>query len=281
MALEAVPFVLYSSAFCGSKLKLRTAYKFSNNGNAGLGEVEALLYKKYNKDFVHGMKSLSKPIGPFFIEKDLYRKSAIIWQLKEKTPIPDGLICTNIEPSIWVFSPKQAMLYDHYKLLLDKLIFSPVSSKSRQTLGGYDEDVHVGKSFDELSKIDKALINALQHFISITPQMINESKYPEEIMHIENDIARVRAYLRIYTDQSSNFQKFVDSGSFVSTISNSKRVWRPISELFRLCINLFIQCLDRDAKLSKLGNVTQALEKMAISKDLKEFEKSHFKGVVI
>jgi len=54
-------------------LRMRTAYK-SASTNEGLGEIEALMYRKDGVDYMPGFKALKRPNGAPMFEKDFFRK---------------------------------------------------------------------------------------------------------------------------------------------------------------------------------------------------------------
>jgi len=229
--------------------KLRTAFK-SETTNEGLGEIEALLYKKKGQNFVHGYKSTPKPLGIPLFETDFFRRRTYtVWKLAP-TKISKGLVCFNTEPGFWVISPEDDMDLNQYKFLLESLDFKKIPPADRNHVEGFGEAKVAKTKRDGLLLEDQLAIQALENFILGAFQRCGITKYEDEISHIDNDIAHARLYLQLYKESSESTVNdvFVNGGSFNRANSNSISVLRPKSELFRTVLIKEIQRLESASK---------------------------------
>jgi len=224
-------------------LRLRTAYK-SATTNEGLGQVDALMYRKEGIDYMLGYKTLRRPNGAPMFEKDFFRKkSNHVWKLPQ-VKVPPGLLCVSIEPGFWIFSPIEDMRYLQYKFLLQELPWEKVEASQRMTT-----ELKFGKS-DRFMIVDQLAFKGIENYINKMSQRIGLEKYVEDIVHMENDRARAMLYQEIYLEgeKKSLNDVFVEAGSLSRVMSNSGYVLRPKSEVFREIIKDEIDRLSDSSK---------------------------------
>jgi len=249
---------LYSSVFgpVGSKkvVNLRTSFR-SEPLRVGIGEVEAMLYKKGPTVMVMGTKSLPRPVGATFFAVDAFRKSSnSIWQLPEKSKIGNGLVALNVEPDYWIFAPQEDMELNFYKKLLEDSPWTKVSPDQRPKELGYGEGNTPRAKRDGLELIDQLIMEALEQFIQQSFRRLGFIKYDEDLLHADSDLCRVRLYLKHYVDREKDgrYDSYIKGGTLVKAKSHEQTVLRPNSELFRVALELEIQRLERLAKKSIL-----------------------------
>jgi len=246
---HAMGFPLYSSSFMGGKsVKLRTSFK-SNATNFGLGEVEALLFRQKGINFVAGYKNkgLTRPIGPPFFIEDNFRLKAGVWTLAGDSKVPENLVAVNTEPGLWVFSPLEDMELDKYRKLLERCPWTVIAREKRKDTAP-KELPQVERT--GLALLDQLIIQSFDNFIEDASRQTGATDFKEEVNHIENDICRVRNYIKNYREKvgDETNEVFIAAGTLAREKSHEISVLRPKSELFRTVILREINHLKKKSK---------------------------------
>jgi len=265
----------------GKSVRLRTAFK-SPTSNAGLGEVEGMMFKSGDKTMVFGYnnKKLERPnIGiPVFTE-DLYRTKAHPWELAANAKISDGIIGVNSEPGLWVLCPVEDMEIGHYRTQLQRMEWKRTSKIVRKRVVAYGEGGVPQLDKTGLAPLDSLIVQAMERYIQTCFYRIGYSKHADEVAHLENDIARTRNYLKYYKQATPNSQHdaFLSSGSFVREKSLNSFVFRPKSEVFRTAIAKEIYTLNHKAQKAEKDK-EEGKQKLFQSQStiLEEFSKNFF-----
>jgi hypothetical protein len=269
----------YGRSGAKKEVKLRTAFK-SNTTNAGLGEIEGLLYRNANESWVYGYKTLPRPLGPPLFEKDYFsRKATNIW-VNPKAPIdvPSGLVCFNTEPGLWVLSPAENMKLADYTKLLNSLNFEKLALNQRKPESGFGEKDFPKVNRDGLEREDQLVIGSIERFIQALFQRAGFFQHADEFSHFEHDLARLRIYHRIYREKPNSLHDiFINAGSFRRAISNGIPVLRPTSELIRMALLNSISQLEQAGKRSeKEKNHNKSKLLLTDAEDLKTIVKTWF-----
>jgi hypothetical protein len=211
---------------------LRTAFK-SEMPNTPYGEIESLLNKTSDQNVAIGYKSLPKPLGMPAFGTDLFRKTARVWQLPANTKLPNGVVALNVEPGFWMISPEADMDLLKYKTLLEESNWTRLAFETRvDGEAFFGEGKGKGTDRTGLAIVDHFIISAMETYIKHCFRLVGMTPYDEAKSHIDNDIARVRGYLRNYRGDAKELDSFVASGALVKVASAKQTVFRPTSTLF-------------------------------------------------
>lgn len=210
------------------EVKLRTAFK-SELQNPSYGRVDVLLQKVKDKTVVIGYKNLPRPMGMPAFEQDLFRIKAAVWQIPQ-TKLPNGIVSLKVEPGVWLFAPEQDMEFGEYKALLQKCgewkKVLPENRRIEPVFGerGFKRVERLGLSLRHLN-----LLTAQEKFIEDSIRTIAITKNEEEVVHLDNDIARTRASLNLLREDPNKYDAFIKSGILVKAPSNKASVLLPSS----------------------------------------------------